>query len=234
MNDLNSIVERLKSQIKGGLIVSCQAPSNSPLCTPEIIAAMAQTAELNAARAVRIDSPAHIAEVKRAVQIPIFGIYKIITEQSEVYITPTVESAQKVAAAGASIIAVDATLRMRPNNETLKDLVFEIQQNLRLPVMADVATLAEGIHAAEELGCDFISTTLSGYTSETAHLIGAPDFELVEKLSRRVKTPVICEGRLRTPEDARRALDCGAFSIVVGKAVTGIDTLISDFVFVVN
>lgn len=229
MKESNSLIEKLKQQIRGGLIVSCQAPQNSPLHKPEIIAAMAQAAELNGARAVRIDSPDHIRAVKKTVNVPVFGIYKVVSEQSDVYITPTQAAARQIAAAGADIIAVDATLRARPHGETLKDLCREITESLRLPVMADIATLDEGIRAAEEFGCHFVSTTLSGYTAETSHLIGMPDFALVENLSRRISVPVICEGRLKTPEDSRRALDCGAFAIVIGKAITGIDNLVADF-----
>ena len=229
MSHLEAITEKLKSRTRGGLIVSCQAPPASPLHRPEIIAALAETAQLNGACAVRIDSPAHVAAVKRAVKVPIFGIYKVVTGESEVYITPTFEAARAVAAAGADIIAVDATPRPRPAGEDLRGLCARIRRELNLPVMADVATIDEGLHAAEELGCDFVSTTLAGYTKETAHLLSAPDFALVEALAGRLSTPVICEGRLKTPEDARRALDLGAHAVVVGKAVTGIDFLVEDF-----
>lgn len=234
MSDLEETVEKLKSQVEGGLIVSCQAPTTSPLHRPEIIAAFARAAEIGGACAVRIDSPAHVAAVKAAVAIPVFGIYKVVDEASEVYITPTFDAARAVAAAGADIIAVDATARRRPGGEHLADLCARIRAESGVPVMADVATFEEGVAAAETLGCDFVSTTLSGYTAETAHLVGAADFALVERLAARVGVPVICEGRLRSPEDARRALDAGAFAVVVGKAITGVDNLIEDFMTAVK
>ena len=234
MSDLEETVEKLKSQVGGGLIVSCQAPPASPLHRPDIIAAFARAAEIGGACAVRIDSPAHIAAVKATVALPVFGIYKVVADASEVYITPTFDAAREVAAAGADIIAVDATARRRPGGERLEDLCARIRAELGVPVMADVATLEEGIAAAETLGCDFVSTTLSGYTAETSHLLGAADFALVERLAARVDVPVICEGRLRTPEDARRALDAGAFAVVVGKAITGVDILIEDFMTAVK
>ncbi|MCY7345665.1 MAG: putative N-acetylmannosamine-6-phosphate 2-epimerase, partial [Pyrinomonadaceae bacterium] len=163
MNSEKSSIAILKSQIEGGLIVSCQAPGNSPLNKPEIIAALAETAALNGAIAVRIDSPAHVSAVRKTVVIPIIGIYKIVLSPSEVYITPHYQSAVEVAEAGADIIALDATPRSRPDGEKLADLCQKIMTNLRLPVMADISTFEEGINAAETLGCAFVGTTLSGY-----------------------------------------------------------------------
>lgn len=228
MSTIKTKIENLKWKIGGGLIVSCQAPANSPLAKPEIIAAFAETAEQNGAVAVRIDSPEHIAAVKKRVAVPVLGIYKIVAETSDVYITPTFAAAQKIAAAGADLIALDATGRKRPGGEELAEIVRQIQFKLGLPVMADVATYEEGVNAVK-IGCDFIGTTLSGYTAETAYKLSAPDFELVEALAKNMMIPVICEGRLRTPEDVRRAFDCGAFASVVGTAITGIDILVRDF-----
>jgi N-acylglucosamine-6-phosphate 2-epimerase len=229
MTDLKSKIQNLKSQIKGGLIVSCQAPAHSPLAKPEIIAALAATAEQNGAVAVRIDSPRHVRAVKQAVKVPIFGIYKIVRDSSEVYITPTFAAAAEIAGAGADIIAIDATLRRRPDGENLFEIIVRIKNELNLPVMADVSTLEEGLKAAEAGGVDFVSTTLSGYTSETKHITN-PDFDLVEKLARKLDVPVICEGRLRCPEDVRRAFDCGALAVVIGGAITGVDQLVQQFV----
>lgn len=220
---MNKILEKWR----GGLIVSCQAPAASPLAFPEIIAAFAETAELNGAVGVRIDSPAHIAAVKARVDVPILGIYKIVSETSEVYITPTFDAAEKIAAAGADIVALDATFRTRPNEEKIEDIVEKIKNNLNKPCAADVATFAEGMRAAE-LGFDAVITTLSGYTEETKNII-EPDFELVEKLSKNLKIPIICEGRLSSPEHIRRAFECGAFAVVVGSAITGIDGLVRKF-----
>lgn len=229
MNDIKSQIANLKSQIQGGLIVSCQAPANSPLAHPAIIAAFAETAALNGAVGVRIDSPAHIAAVRKTVKIPIIGIYKIVRPESEVYITPFYEAAAETAAAGASIIAVDATRRPRPTGARLADLREKIKTDLHLPVMADVATFDEGVNACENLGCEFVGTTLSGYTRETAHLLGKPDFDLIERLARRIAAPIIAEGRISSPADVRRAFDCGAFAVVVGTAITGIDVQIQKF-----
>lgn len=214
---------------RGGLIVSCQAPANSPLAKPEIIAALAETAEQNGAVGVRIDQPQNIRAVKKRVKIPVLGIYKIVSDSSEVYITPDFAAAAAVNQAGADVIAVDATARARPNGKSLEKVVEQIRSNLKQPLMADVARFEEGLRAAESLGFDVVGTTLSGYTAETRHIL-EPDFELVGNLAKRLKIPVVCEGRLRSPDDVRRAFDCGAFAVVVGGAITGIDGLVRQFV----
>ena len=221
-------MKKIAEHWRGGLIVSCQARADSPLAKPEIIAALAEVAEQNGAVGVRIDSPPHILAVRQVVKVPVLGIYKVLTDSSEVYITPTFSAAKEVAAAGANVIAMDATLRWRPGGEKLFEIVSRVKEELNLPVMGDVATLEEGLNAAETIGVDFVSTTLSGYTNSTKHLT-KPNFELVEELAKKLKIPVVCEGRLRSPEDVRRAFDCGAFAVVVGGAITGVDQLVRQF-----
>jgi len=214
---------------RGGLIVSCQASDNSPLNKPEIIAAFAETAELGGAVGVRIDAPENIRAVSERVNVPILGIYKIVFDSSDVYITPTFAAAKQIVEAGANIIALDATRRTRPDGETLEKVVARVRAELKKPVMADISSFDEGLYAAETLGVDVISTTLSGYTAETKHLI-EPDFRLVERLAKKLSLPIVCEGRLRSTDDVRRAFECGAFAVVVGGAITGIDLLVQRFV----
>lgn len=213
---------------RGGLIVSCQAPNNSPLARPDIIAALALVANLNGAVGVRIEGAANVRAVKEIVRVPILGIEKIICDESEVYITPTFASAARIAKSGAHVIALDATARRRPDGETLGLIVKRIKGELGLPVMADVATFDDGARAIEECGVDFISTTLAGYTADTQGQV-EPDFALVEVLAKRFRTPIICEGRLRTPTDVERAFEGGAFAVVVGTAITGVDSLVRNF-----
>jgi N-acylglucosamine-6-phosphate 2-epimerase len=224
-------MKKIAENWRGGLIVSCQAPADSPLAKPEIIAAFAETAEQNGAVGVRIDSPEHIRAVKKSVNVPVLGIYKIVSEESEVYITPTFSAAKAVADAGADMIAIDSTLRQRPNGESFRDIVWRVKKELNVPVMADISTLEEGLSAVETAGVDFVGTTLSGYTDATKHII-KPDFNLVENLAKRLDVPVICEGRIRSVEDVRTAFECGAFAVVVGGAITGIDQLVRQFVSV--
>jgi N-acylglucosamine-6-phosphate 2-epimerase len=214
---------------RGGLIVSCQAPAESPLGRPDIIAALAQVAEQNGAVGVRIAGPANISAVRLALGVPVLGIEKISSESSSVYITPTYESARRIASAGADVIALDGTSRVRPGGETCRQIIARIKDELELPVMADVAIFEEGIRAAEEFGADIVSTTLSGYTPETVG-IDAPDFRLIERLANRCSVPIVSEGRLHSPSDVRRAFECGSFAVVVGTAITGIDWLVRKFV----
>lgn len=214
--------------LEGGLIVSCQAPAQSPLHNPLVIAAMAKAAVNQGAVGLRLDTPAHIEQVRQQVEVPIIGLWKQVVPGYEVYITPQFEQAQAIAAAGADIIAIDATDRPRPGGETLAGLIEQIHQQLGKPVMADADTLAGAI-AAEKAGADCVGTTLYGYTAATAHL-KPPSFELLGQMVFKLNVPVICEGGIASPETARRAMEMGAFAVVVGTAITGIDLLVQKYV----
>lgn len=210
--------ERLWDTVRGGLIVSCQALDGNPMNHPGIIAALAYNAQLGGARGIRVSGPENARAVKRIVNVPVFDCHKKVYPGSEVYITPTFAEARESAAAGADVIVVDATDRMRPNDESLAGLIERIHEELKRPVMADVSTSDEGLRAAE-LGADAVATTLSGYTPYSRQS-AEPDLALVEELSRRLTIPVIAEGRYRTPELALRALQAGAWAVVVGGAIT--------------
>ncbi|WP_434222375.1 N-acetylmannosamine-6-phosphate 2-epimerase [Limnospira platensis CENA597] len=213
--------------LPSGLIVSCQAPVDSPLHDPEIIAAIAKTAVKRGAVGVRIDTPAHIAAVRQQVAQPIIGLWKRQFPGFSVYITPRFEEAAAIAQAGADIIAIDATLRNRPDGETVPSLIAQIHQKLAKPVMADIDTLAAAI-AAVEAGADCVGTTLYGYTEATKHL-SPPGFELLSQLVKQLDCPVICEGGISSPTFAKQAIALGANAIVVGTAITGIDYLVQGF-----
>ncbi len=213
--------------LQGKLVVSCQAPADSPLHEPAVIAAMAEAAIKRGAAGVRIDSPAHIQAVRQRVDAPIIGLWKQIMPGSDVYITPQFHHAQAVAAAGADIIAIDATLRSRPGNELLADLIQRIHQDLGKPVMADIDTLAAA-QAAIAAGADVVGTTLYGYTEATRAAI-PPGFELLTAMVAQGTVPCICEGGIASPEAAQKALAIGAFSVVVGTAITGIDSLVNQY-----
>jgi N-acylglucosamine-6-phosphate 2-epimerase len=221
------MIDSLMENIRGGLIVSCQSPQGSPLDNPFIISSMALTAEQNGAAGVRINGPCNIAATKLRVSVPIIGIEKVVSDHSEVYITPTFEVAKRVSISGADIVAIDATGRPRPGEEQLGELIERIQTGLKRPAMADVSTFDEGLYAAD-CGARMIATTLCSYTAESR---GArlPALDLLETLASRLDVPVICEGGVSTPEDVRRALDCGAHAVVVGTAITGIGLLVQQF-----
>ena len=210
-----------------GLIVSCQAPVDSPLHEPTVIAAIAQAAVNNGSVGVRIDTPAHIIAVKERVTVPIIGLWKQVLPIYDVYITPQFHHAEAVAKAGADIIAIDATDRKRPGGETLADIVAKIHQELGKPVMADVDTIEAAI-AACAAGVDIVGTTLFGYTAATKHF-SPPGWELLTQMVQQLDIPVICEGGVSSPQMARKAIDLGAYAVVVGTAITGIDYLVRGY-----
>ncbi len=216
-NSLNSI-----QALRHGLIVSCQAPVDSPLHDPLVIAAMAQAAVNQGAVGVRIDTPAHVQAVRRqSPTVPIIGLWKQQLPGSEVYITPQFHHAMAIASAGADIIAIDATLRERPGKETVDTLIAKIHDQLGKPVMADVDTIESAIAAAQS-GADLVGTTLYGYTTSTKHL-SPPGFDLLTQLVEQLNIPAICEGGIASPQMAQQALKLGAYAVVVGTAITGID-----------
>jgi len=204
-----------------GLIVSCQAPVDSPLHEPIVIAAMAKAAVNNGAAGVRIDTPNHINAVRQRVKVPIIGLWKQVIARSDVYITPQFHHAAAVAKAGADIIAIDATCRKRPGGEKMADIIARIHQELGKSVMADVDTIEAAAFAADA-GADIVGTTLYGYTVESNYL-SPPGWELLTQIVQQLDIPAICEGGISSPEMARKALDLGAYAVVVGTAITGID-----------
>ncbi len=212
-----------------GVIVSCQAPAGSPLDHPPCIAAMALAAELGGATGVRIAGVRNIRRVRRVTQLPIIGIEKVKSPASPVYITPTLRSMRHIHGAGADIIALDCTSRKRPGNYTVEQMLDTAKRELRALVMADVATVEEGVRAAS-LGADLVSTTLNGYTEETRCNAEGPALDLLKRLVRHVQVPVVLEGRVRTPQDVVRGLELGAYAVVVGTAITGVETLTREFV----
>ncbi|MBT2758048.1 N-acetylmannosamine-6-phosphate 2-epimerase [Mesobacillus foraminis] len=209
----------LLSRLKGKLIVSCQALENEPLYGSCIMAKMATAAVAGGAAAIRANTPEDIREIKKAVGVTVIGLYKRDYEDSEIYITPTLREVEQIVLAGADIVAADLTLRRRPYNHTSDQFIKDYKRNFpQVPLMADIATVAESINAVE-LGADLISTTLVGYTEETKHVKEFNPLilkEIVEKTTR----PVIAEGRIYTPEEAELALEMGAYAVVVGSAIT--------------
>lgn len=218
-------IQRLR---RNSLIVSCQAPPDSPLHDPSVIAAMAAAAVQSGAKGVRIDTPAHVKAVReRLPDTPIIGLWKRQIPGYEVYITPRFEDAAAIAEAGADIIAIDATERDRPNGETLATLIPRIRNELGKLVMADADSIAGAI-AAARAGADIVGTTLYGYTRETQHLT-PPGWELLSQLVEQLDIPAICEGGIASPQMAETALELGAYAVVVGAAITGIDLKVRAF-----
>ena len=216
--------------LDGGLIVSVQAPPGSPMRDPEVIAAMAEASLRNGAVGVRLESPEHIGAVRRRCpNALIIGLWKRTFPDSSVYITPGWREIQAVWSAGADVVAVDATSRFRPDGQRLEDLVQRSRDELRAPLMADVDSVENGLQAAE-LGCEWVGTTLFGYTEETSDC-SPPALTLLPSLRQKLKPSVrlICEGGIATPQAARSALEAGADNVVVGTAITGVDLQVAAY-----
>lgn len=201
---------------RGGLIVSCQAYPGEPLRDAEVMRRMAESAVLGGAVGIRAQGLDDIRLIHEAVDVPLIGLWKV--GSSGVFITPTLEHAIAVAAAGADVVAIDGTRRLRPDGLTLAETVQGIHSRTAALVMADVGDLEDGI-ASAAAGADLISTTLAGYTDSRPRTDG-PDIALVRELASAVDRPVLAEGRIHTTEQARACLDAGAFAVVVGTAIT--------------
>ena len=219
-----------RASLRGGLIVSVQAPEGSPMREPEVIAAMAEASLNNGAIGVRLESPEHIGAVRRRCpEALIVGLWKRTFSDSEVYITPRWHEIQAVWAAGADVVALDATARHRPDGESLEVLVRRAKEELGAPLMADVDSIANGLEAAR-LGCAWVGTTLFGYTHETASEI-PPGWSLLEPLRAQLpdQVPLICEGGIASAGMATQALALGADGVVVGTAITGVDLQVAAY-----
>lgn len=204
-------------KLKGKVIVSCQALEDEPLHSSFIMSKMALAAKAGGAAGIRANSVKDIQAIKEVCDLPLIGIIKRDYPDSDVYITPTNQEVTELLTTKAEIIALDATKRKRPQDERLKDLIQQIHAADRL-AMADVSTFEEAL-AAEKDGFDIVSTTLAGYT-EYSRKTETPDFELLKEIVDHVNIPVIMEGHTDRPEQVTKALEIGAYAVVVGSIIT--------------
>lgn len=217
------------------MIVSCQASTGEPLCKPEHILAFSLTVLNGGASALRLEGTENIQLVRSHTDVPIVGITKIdgLSEEErlkQVYITATFKDASEVVEAGADIVALDATLRDRPDGLSLKETISKIHNDLKTPVWADVATFEEA-KFAHECGANLVSTTLYGYTEETyKDYDQGPGFDLLKKCVAELPTPTVMEGRVWEPEHVQKAIELGAYAVVVGSAITRPHLITSRFV----
>jgi N-acylglucosamine-6-phosphate 2-epimerase len=210
-------------------VVSCQARESNPLHGPVFMAAMAAAAIQGGAAGIRADGEADIAAIRAAVgpDVPIIGIYKVKQADGSLFITPSAESARKVIAAGAELVALDGTARDRPGGESLRDVIEAIHA-AGGAALADIDSVESACYAVE-CGVDAVGTTLSGYTAGSPKQ-SDPDFRLLARLAAETHAPVFAEGRIWTREEARRALDLGASFVVVGTAITNPQAITKRFV----
>ena len=206
-------------KIHKGLIVSCQALEDEPLHSSFIMSRMALAAKQGGAVAIRANSPEDIRAIRETVDLPVIGLHKVNYPDSPIYITPTMQEVDGLVQAGADIIAMDATARLRPQGVELADFFAAVRRKYpdRL-FMADTSCYEEG-ERAEKLGFDLVGTTLAGYTEYTRGR-ELPDFTLMRRYVGSLKTPVIAEGGIWTPEQLKEAVGIGVWAAVIGTAIT--------------
>lgn len=198
------------------LIVSVQASEGSPVDDTGTLLKLAQASLNQGVRLLRLEGAERIAAITSATGAPVIGLVKRSYPGSDVYITPTCAEVDEVIAAGASLVALDATLRQRPKGEMLQDLIARIHGAGRL-AMADCDCLASA-KAAIEQGVDLVGTTLAGYTGARSASEG-PDLDLLREIARCTRVPLIAEGRFRHRWEVEAALRIGAAGVVVGGAI---------------
>ncbi len=213
--------EEILKKLKGQLVVSCQALPDEPLHSSFIMSRMALAAKQGGAGGIRANTKEDIAEIKKLVDLPVIAIIKRDYPDSEIYITPTMKEIRELMEVNPEIIALDATDRLRPQGKTLDQFFAEIKAEFPdVLLMADCSTYEECIHA-DQLGFDFIGTTMVGYTPESKGLkIDEDDFKILRDVLANVKHRVICEGNIDSPQKARRVMDLGSFCVVVGSSIT--------------
>lgn len=211
-------------QLRGSLIVSCQAYPGEAMRDPRTMAQVAAAALVGGAAGIRVQG---IGDIRATAQlpVPVVGLWK--DGDREVFITPTLDHARAVADAGADIIAIDGTRRDRPDGLTLAETIQGLRTHTDALIMADCGSLDDAL-AAEEAGADILGTTLSGYTGERPKTTG-PDLELIELMAARCRRPIVAEGRIHTPAQAADAIAAGAFAVCVGTAITHPSTITTWF-----
>ena len=202
-----------------GLIVSCQAEEGSPFNSPQFIAAFAKAAEVGGAVGVRVRDCENVRAVAEVTDLPIIGLTKGQFESGSVLVTPTKDDVLRLVDSGADIIAFDATSRRRPGGMSGVEFLRSLRSVTTCPLLADISNLGEALSAADE-GADYIATTLSGYVEGLPASKYEPDYTLIRELASRTNTPVIAEGRIWSPAQARMAANYGAFAVCIGSAIT--------------
>ena len=210
--------------MKGQIIVSCQATPGEPLYLHDgtVMPLMARAAKLAGAKMIRTSSVRDIVAIKEETGLPVIGLIKREYPGYTGRITMTMKEVDECMDALADIVSIDCTDTTRGDGLTAPEFLRQVKAKYpNIIIMADCATFEEAM-AAYEAGADLVGSTMNGYTAATADCKGDPNFELVERLVAALPkdVPVIAEGRVHTPEQAKRMLDIGAWAVVVGGAIT--------------
>lgn len=205
------------NKINGKLVVSCQALEHEPLYSSFIMGRMAKAAADGGASGIRANTVVDIREIKKEVDLPIIGIIKKNYGECPVFITPTMAEVDELVEEGVDIIAVDATKRERPDGVSTEEFIKNIKEKYpNQLIMADISCAEEAL-MAQDAGVDIVGSTLVGYTEHTKSLV---PLEELERILKVIDIPVIAEGNIDTPAKVKRALDMGAYSVVVGSIIT--------------
>ena len=213
----NEILE----MVKGSIIVSCQALPVEPMYCEEmsLMPYFAKAAQQAGSKVIRTSSVRDVIAIKEKTGMPVIGLIKRNYEGFESYITPTMQEIDELVAADSDVIALDCTDMKRGDGTTIPEFLAAIRAKYPdIVLMADISTFEEGIRAYE-CGVDMVGTTMSGYTPHSVKTEG-PNYELVQKLVETLPIPVIAEGRVHYPDQAKKMLELGAHAVVVGGAIT--------------
>ncbi|MDE5910563.1 MAG: N-acetylmannosamine-6-phosphate 2-epimerase [Lachnospiraceae bacterium] len=218
---MRATLTEILAATKGSIIVSCQALPDEPMYCEEmsIMPFFANAAKQAGSKCIRTSSIRDVEAIKKITGLPVIGLVKRVVEGFDSYITPTMKEIDDLVDTDADIIALDCTMRKRGDGSTINEFISQIKKKYPdIVLMADISTAEEGINAAN-CGVNLVGTTLSGYTDYSPKTEG-PDFELVQKLVSSLDIPVIAEGKIHTPEQAKKMLSLGAHAVVVGGAIT--------------
>lgn len=210
----------------GGLVVSCQAPSGSPLDDPFVISSMAAACIDGGAMGIRCEGVKNAAAVVSRVDSLVIGLCKGVFDCGGVRITRCIREFSDLVSVGVSCIAVDGTDRVHDGMDGPSFISLCRRRFPEVSVLADVAEFGEA-EAAVEAGAHAVATTLRGHTEGTRGCSGADSVFIGRLASKGIR--VVAEGGIHDPSGVRRCLDAGAYFCVVGRAITDIAHVVSQF-----
>lgn len=215
-------MKQFEDLIPRGIIVSCQLEPTEPLHTPQHCALFAQAAEAGGASGVRAEGVQNIQEIRATTRIPLIGCIRDSYADGWMLVTPDMAAVEKLVRVGVDVVAMDATLRTRPNGLDGARFLADVRKRYPdLVILADISTFEEGVRAAD-VGASALSTVLCGRTKETYEqsLAVSPNVDMIYRLATTLRTPVLAEGFIWNTADAATAIESGAYGVVVGGAIT--------------